>query len=72
MTRITSPTQKNAMSVMKDILEMNTEQDPESAEVDSLLESLGTHAYLAEKIVVYNGSELSHVHTKKTLYKNNS
>ena len=66
MTRMTNSSQKNAMSVMKDIFEMDKSRDPEGGEVNSLLESLGTHGYLVEKAAVYDGTELFHVHTKKS------
>lgn len=72
MTRMTKSNQKNAMSVMKDIFEMNEERDPEGAEVDSLLESLGTHGSLVEKTAMHNGAEFSHVQTKKAVNKSNS
>ncbi|MBP2030609.1 hypothetical protein J2755_001557 [Methanohalophilus levihalophilus] len=69
MTRMTNSHQKNAISAMKDIFEMDKSRDPEATEVNSLLESLGTHGSLVGKTAVYNGSELSHVHTKKAVTK---
>jgi hypothetical protein len=49
---MTSSSQKNAMSVMKDIFEMNRSRDPVGEEMDLLLESWGTHGSLFD---IYGG-----------------
>lgn len=48
MTRITDPRKRNAISVLQDIFEMNNMREPVGEEVDSLLETMGTHANLVE------------------------
>ncbi|KXS42013.1 MULTISPECIES: hypothetical protein [Methanohalophilus] len=48
MTRITDPRKRNAISVLQDIFEMNNMREPVGEEVDSLLETIGTHASLVE------------------------
>ncbi|ADE37380.1 hypothetical protein [Methanohalophilus mahii] len=48
MTRITDPRKRNTMSVLQDIFEMNNMREPVGEEVDSLLETMGTHASLVE------------------------
>ncbi|WP_462271997.1 hypothetical protein [Methanohalophilus sp.] len=48
MTRITDPCNRNAISVLQDIFEMNNMREPAGEEVDSLLETMGTHANLVE------------------------
>lgn len=48
MTRITDSRKRNAISVLQDIFEMNNMREPVGEEVDSLLETMGTHASLVE------------------------
>lgn len=64
MTRLTQSNQKNAISAIKDIIEMDKSRDPKGEDVKFLLESMGTHGVLTEKAAVYADDGLCHVHTK--------
>jgi hypothetical protein len=71
MTRITTQTQKNnvknTVSVLMDIIEMGKSTLPLREELDSLLETVGTHGSIIEDAVVYEDEGVCHVHTKKIM-----
>ncbi len=71
MTRITAHTQVNTVintvSVLMDIIEMDNSNHPLRAELDSLLEKVGTHGSIIEDAVVYEDDGVCHVHTKKIM-----
>jgi len=71
MTRINARKQKNAVtntvSVLMDIIEMDNSRQPLRTELDSLLETVGTHGSIIEDAVVYEDNGVYHVHTKKLM-----
>ena len=71
MTRITAQTQentvKNTVSVLMDIIEMGNSRQALREELDSLLETVGTHGSIIEDVVVYEDDGVCHVHTKKIM-----